>query len=552
MAPRSLLPLPLLVVALLGPLTVGPVRAAEDKADLDLLQKNHVGTDGPALLEFFRNRTLTDADRQKLEQLVHQLGSDAFEEREAGSRALVARGEPALSFLRAALTDPDREVVRRAESCIETIEHGPGPALPAAAARVLAQQRPSGATVVLLQYLPYADDETVQDEVLAALVALTAPGKADDIVVAALGDSLPARRGAAAHVLGRSGTADQRAAVRKLLADREPRVRFRAAEGLIAGREKDGVPVLVDLLADAPPALTWRVEEVLLNLAGEKAPSASVGDGSPAARKAYRDAWAGWWRDNGARLDLARIQDQPVYLNLTLVAEMHANRIWECGPDGKMRWQLGDLACPRDAEALPGGRVLVAECNANRVTERDLKGNVLWEQSVPDPHSCQRLANGNTYIATGRRVFEVTRDHKEVFAYEPEQSFFIHSSQRQPNGNVVLLSMGGILREVNPAGKEVRSFQLEGNNHNWCGVTAVRGGHYLVVNFNQGQVLEVDAAGKTTWQTTMQGVSYAQRLPTGNTLLTNFGQHKVVEVDRAGKTVWEKNVDTSPWRVHRR
>jgi outer membrane protein assembly factor BamB len=196
--------------------------------------------------------------------------------------------------------------------------------------------------------------------------------------------------------------------------------------------------------------------------------------------------------------------------------------------------------------------VLVAECNANRVTERDLQGKVLWEHPVPDPHSCQRLANGNTYIATGRRVFEVTRDHKEVFAYEPEPAFFIHSSQRQPNGNVVLLSMSGILREVNAAGKEVRSFQLDANNRNWCGVTAVRGGHYLVVDFNQGQVLEVDATGKTTWQVAVQGTSYAQRLPTGNTLLTSFGQQKVLEVDQTGKTVWEKKVDTSPWRVHRR
>jgi HEAT repeat protein len=547
-----LLLLPVFISGLLGVLAAGSIRAAEDNADVEFLHRSHIGSDGPALLEFFRNRTLTDLDREKLEQLVRQLGNDLFEAREAASRALVGRGEPALPFLRAALKDSDREVVRRAENCIETIEQGPGPALPAAAARVLAQRRPPGATTALLQYVPYADDETVEDEVLAALVALNAPGKVDDLLVAALQDPLSARRGAAAHVLGRNGTAEQRAIIRKLLADREPRVRFRAAEALLAARDKEGVPVLVDLLGDDPTELTWRVEELLLNLAGEKAPTISAGDGSPAARKAYREAWAGWWRDNGPRIDLARVSDQPAYLNLTLVAEMHANRIWECGPDGKVRWQLGDLACPRDAEALPGRRVLVAECNANRVTERDLQGKVLWEHSVPDPHSCQRLANGNTYIATGRRVVEVTRDHKEVFAYEPEQTFFIHSSQRQPNGYVVLLSMSGILREVNAAGKEVRSFQLDGNNRNWCGVTAVRGGHYLVVDFNQGQVLEVDATGKTTWQVAVQGTSYAQRLPTGNTLLTNFGQHKVLEVDRAGKTVWEKNVDTSPWRVHRR
>ena len=39
-------------------------------------------------------------------------------------------------------------------------------------------------------------------------------------------------------------------------------------------------------------------------------------------------------------MDLARLTEPPPFLHLFLVPEMHANQIWECGPDGKVRWQI--------------------------------------------------------------------------------------------------------------------------------------------------------------------------------------------------------------------
>ena len=53
-----------------------------------------------------------------------------------------------------------------------------------------------------------------------------------------LTDREPARRAAAAVLLGRYGNAEQKAAVRKLLADADPTIRVRAAQGLLAGRDK--------------------------------------------------------------------------------------------------------------------------------------------------------------------------------------------------------------------------------------------------------------------------------------------------------------------------
>src|SRR5205085_12612715 len=132
----------------------------------------------------------------------------------------------------------------------------------------------------------------VEDDVFEALRAAgTEGGKADGAWAAALAAPLPVLREAAGHVLGARGDEAQRAAVRKLLADREPRVRFRAAQGLLAGGDRAALPALAELLTDAPADLAWQAEETLRRLAGDKAPAPSLGDGSAAARRRCRDAW---------------------------------------------------------------------------------------------------------------------------------------------------------------------------------------------------------------------------------------------------------------------
>src|SRR5262249_36140532 len=146
--------------------------------------------------------------------------------REKASAELVKRGTPALPFLRKALTEKDLEVVRRATRCIEQIEGGPGAGLPAAAVRLLAKKRPDGAAAQLLRYVPFADDESVEEEVRTALVSLgLREGKADAALVEALKDAEPARRAAAAFVVGRSSDAAQRKAALALLEDADRRVR---------------------------------------------------------------------------------------------------------------------------------------------------------------------------------------------------------------------------------------------------------------------------------------------------------------------------------------
>jgi hypothetical protein len=205
---------------------------------------------------------------------------------------------------------------------------------------------------------------------------------------------------------------------------------------------------------------------------------------------------------------------------------------------------------PIDAQLLSGGRILVAELNGGRVTERDHQGKILWEKAVNTPIACERLVNGNTFLATNHAAYVVRPDGKEVFTYQPEGGFFIHSIQRRPNGNIVCVSMAGAVREVSPQGKLIREVPLPISG-GWSGIEGLPGNRYLVVNHSQGRVLEVDAAGKVHWEFTRPNACYATRLPNGRTLVVDNGKG-LVEVDRQGKVVWELPMRTNLWRVHRR
>ncbi len=523
-----------------------PARSAdaEEQADEALLREARVGTDGPGLVAFFRDRSLSEADRERLADLVRHLGSDEFERREKASAALVARGPLAVPLLRRAITSADAEVARRARACLEEIDRGPGPALPAAAARLLARRKPPGAIEVLLRYAPHADDASVEDEVAAALAALgLRNGKADPALLAALADKEPARRAVAVAAVGRATDPAQRAAARRLLDDPEAAVRYRAALAALAARDRAGLAALIRLLANGPPELASRAEEVLFRLAADQAPQTGEGGEQRHA------AWQRWLREHGDRADLARLVSMTPYLGYILIVEPNAGAVWECDRSGKVRWRIAGLARPHDAQLLPSGHVLVGEHGASRVTERDARGNVLWSHAVEDPRYVERLANGNTFIATPHRAFEVTPAGKETasVAFDAGSHLGIH---RKPNGNVVTLSIPGRLRETDRGGRTVRSFDLPRGH--WCGVQGLPNSHYLAAELNEGRVLEVDAAGKVVWECKIAQACQALRRPNGHTLVCSYGGRRIVEVDREGKIVWEKAGDTNVWRARDR
>jgi HEAT repeat protein len=527
---------------------------ADDEADADakLLAENRAGPDEKALREFFRKRSPTPDDLGKIEVLVRQLGDRSFTRRMRASDALTAWGPAALDALRRGLTDSDLEIVRRCERCLEEIER-PGNSLSLAGVRQVARLKFAGGIALLLDYIPNADDDQVTETVLAALRSLADPKKPDEALLRALADRAPARRAAAAHVLGRHAATTAREAVAKLLADPEVLVRFRAAESLLLARERVSVPALIDLLRSAKPELRWQVEDLLARLPGcikdEPVTPVSPSDDKPEDLRQWRDAWAGWWAKYGSSADLAKVEERVAFQNVTLVPEMHAHKVWEYGPDGKTRWELkGDLRTPIDAQVLVNGRILVAELDGGRVTERDRAGKIIWQHPVATPIYVRRMTGGNTFISTNHACFIVTPAGKEVFRYTPEGNFFIHSIHQMSNNHIVAISMDGDVREIAPDGKVIRTIPLA-ERGSWSGIEGLPGNRYLCVG--SSRVREIDATGKVLWKLDHGGACFATRLPSGNTLVVDNSKG-LFEYNRDGKVVAQRPIGTALWRVHRR
>lgn len=125
-----------------------------------------------------------------------------------------------------------------------------------------------------------------------------------------------------------------------------------------------------------------------------------------------------------------------------LVPHLLAFKVKEYDPIGKVVQTLAtdiEALGGREAENWPftairleNGNTLVNLTHGNKTVEFDSNGKIIWQVSnddfrdlkpFVDPCGAQRLANGNTVIASygakeGIKIFEVTREKKIVWQYE--------------------------------------------------------------------------------------------------------------------------------------
>jgi HEAT repeat protein len=305
-------PFALLTAVALLPVLAPPTRAVD--TDEEFLRAAGLRTDDAGLIDFFDCRSRPSVTQDRLTALVRQLGEPSTDKQQRAVAELVALGSVALPLLRQAVKDPDDATrALRARQCLRLLDGEQASALPSAAARVLGRRRPAGAAAALLAYLPLADDEAVQDDVRAALVALAVRnGQPEPALVQALADPMALRRATAAEALGQTCGAAVQPQLRALLTDPRPAVRLRVALTLARDvKEAEAVDVLIALLADAPLGEARRAEDYLQTLAGDQAPKATLA-ADAAARQRCRDAWAAWWRGTSSPTLLDEIQRRTV------------------------------------------------------------------------------------------------------------------------------------------------------------------------------------------------------------------------------------------------
>lgn len=539
----------------------GRVRAAETGADSDeaVLKAAGIAVDGPGLVAYIKERTVNVADEERIKTLVRRLGDDAFKTREEASRQLVMIGPRARPFLQGAQRDPDPEIARRAQDCLDRIAKGTSVAAMRAAVRVLAHRKPSSAAAVLLDYLPSAEDESVAETIRQVLPSLAVrDGKPEPVLVEALTDKSPLKRAAAGDALGRAHPLDAMPSVRKLLKDSDPQVRLSVALAMAAQGEKDAVPVLIRLIDDIPLERNGLVLGLLDQLATDKPPSVMpVAD--QAARGKYREAWETWWKDHQDKIEPARLERASRSLGFTLIVLLDLNTIELLDRAKNVRWKIEGVQMPLDVQLLPGEeRVLVVEHQVNLVSERNLKGEVVWKKTVAEPLMAQRLANGNTFIATRTQLLEVDKDGKEVLRYSrPDGGTFMRATKLRDGDIACIVQIGGALSRyvrLTPSGKTFKEVKSWGVQVRTSGgrIDVLPNGHVLIPEMASNRVVEYDGDGRSVWEAAVDEPIAAVRLPNGNTLVTLMRENRAVELNRDGKEIWQFKAETRVTRAFRR
>jgi HEAT repeat protein len=542
-------------LASLTVLTAQPGDAKQADADEQKLKAANLKTDGPSLLDFLRARTLNEDDRVKVEVLIAQLGANAFRVRQQASQELIAKGPIVVEMLKQGMNHPDLEISRRCETCLQKIKEHDYPAeVLSAVVRLIGARKPAGAVEVLLAYLPFADSDNVADDAREVLAKLAMrDGKVDKALVDALTDKVPVRRAAAAEALARAAAEEHKKAVRALLHDANFTVRWRVATALVMAKDKEAVPVLIDLLVDASQSQAWQIEDILFRLTeGQSPPAVSLG-ADEAARKKCRDTWRTWWQAHADKVDLAVLQHTPGLLGYTDIVLLDVGRVLELDRNDTVRWQIDNLMFPLDLQVLDKDRVLIAEYHGNRVTERNFKGEILWQRAFDGPQMAQRLANGNTFIGGKYLLLEVDPQGKQAFSYNVQGNEGIMKCMKLANGEIVCLLDDGRVVRLDGQGKELRSFRIDLNMKLFGGrIHALPTGRVLIPHHAENKVVEYDANGKIVWQVRIDQPVAATRLPNGNTLVTSMNQNRAVEFDRNGKEVWQFRRDTRVTRAVKR
>ena len=120
----------------------------------------------------------------------------------------------------------------------------------------------------------------------------------------------------------------------------------------------------------------------------------------------------------------------------------------------------------RHARLTDSGTVLVAHLDMQKVVEYDARGREVWSYSIDGPWSAARLQNGNTLIATSKKVIrEVDAKGITVWELRPEDlpDYKISNFQiatRLANGNTLLNNWANIKTDTDPDSGPVQALEV--------------------------------------------------------------------------------------------
>ena len=237
-------------------------------------------------------------------------------------------------------------------------------------------------------------------------------------------------------------------------------------------------------------------------------------------------------------------------------------KVFIVAADGKVEWEYGPAKSANDLWVLPNGNLMFNTGHGVKEVTRD-KEVVFQYDSPSEIYACQRLANGNTFIAECNRgqLLDVAPDGTVVKCIKllPEGKdgghAYMRNARRLPNGHTLIAHYSmALVREYDEKGETVRTIPAPGGPHS---VIRLPNGNTLIACGDQGQkqqVIEVDPQDKIVWRVgsedlpesaSLKFMTGLQRLPNGNTVMTNWLGHgqfgksaHIIEVTPDKKVVW--------------
>ncbi len=242
-------------------------------------------------------------------------------------------------------------------------------------------------------------------------------------------------------------------------------------------------------------------------------------------------------------------------------ADYVSGKVFIVAANGQVEWEYPAASC-NDLWVLPNGNLLFT--TGHGVKEITREKQVVFNYASPSEiYACQRLANGNTFIAecNAGRLLEVEPAGnlaKEIRLLPEGKSgghLYMRNARRLPNGHYLVAHYGDqVVREYDDHGKVVREIPAASGPHS---VVRLANDHTLIacgdLMPNGARVFEVDAEGRTVWEIksrdlpdiSLKLMTGLQRLPNGNTVMSNWQGHgqlgsgpHVIEVTPQKQVVW--------------
>jgi hypothetical protein len=514
-------------------------------------------TDGGRLIEYLKNRTLSDLDQSKIAGIIKRFGADDFDDRVRATTEIELYGSAAIGPLKAAERDNDPEIAYRAKVALKKMAKVPHTVVSAAAVRALMKLKPEGSVAALIGFLPVSDDDTIAESIREALIELAVKdGKPDPALMSALHDNSPIRRSAAYMALILGGPQDEKIRIKEaypkvkeaVLQDQDPEAKFAGLWTLLmTAQDKEFIPELIGLIPLISRGRIWQVEDLLIQMAGNY-PKDGRFPKSPEALAKARDAWLAWWKEKGEKIDFVKFGFKPSILGVTDIIEMDyrgygQGRIVSIGPDMKEKWRISNVDNPYDFILQPNEHLLVVESNANRVTERTLKGAIVKTHNVSqNPLNFNKSSDDGMLVVCRNQIIDFDKNWTQRASF-PRNNHDIISGVKLPNGDVLFVTnafQGANAIRLDSKLKETNKTYTFGRVQNPHTMEVVGDEKIMVCEFNR--VAEYDLnTGKQTWKYDCNNPTSCQRLKNGNTLISimNNAKQQLVEVDPSGEIMWD-------------